>query len=116
MASPTVPLPKYRIAVIPGDGIGPDVITAGLYVLERLANTLGTFTFESTHYDWNSETYKQTGKYIPDGGLEELKKHDAILFGAVGAPGMNTLSVHSFINLCARRGNLKISGGHGWAS
>jgi isocitrate/isopropylmalate dehydrogenase len=110
MSSPSPLLPKYRIAVIPGDGIGPEVIAAGLDVLSRLANVLGTFELESTRYDWNSETYKRTGKYIPDGGLERLKKHDAILFGAVGAPGMN---IHSWLN--PPWGNHKKSGGHAWS-
>ena len=87
--SPTaVPsLPTYRIASIPADGIGPEVIAAGVQVLKQLSETLKTFKFEFKHYDWSSETYKKTGKYIPDGGLAELQKHDAIFFGAVGAPG-----------------------------
>ncbi|KAL1631292.1 hypothetical protein SLS54_000051 [Diplodia seriata] len=78
--------PTYKIASIPADGIGPEVVDAGIEVLNALANTLGTFKLDFTHFDWSSETYKKTGKYIPDGGLDELKKHDAILFGAVGAP------------------------------
>lgn len=77
----------YSIASIPADGIGPEVIDAGITVLQTLAQTLGTFDLNFTHYDWSSDTYKQTGKYIPDGGLDALRKHDAILFGAVGAPG-----------------------------
>jgi isocitrate dehydrogenase len=78
---------SYSIASIPADGIGPEVISAGVEVLNALAETLQTFDLDFTHYDWSSDTYKKTGKYIPDGGLEQLKKHDAILFGAVGAPG-----------------------------
>lgn len=69
------------------DGIGPEVIDAAITVLKTLSETLGSFDIDFTHFDWSSDTYKKTGKYIPDGGLEELKKHDAILFGAVGAPG-----------------------------
>lgn len=80
-------IPSYSIASIPADGIGPEVINAGIAALQSLADTLKTFKLDFTHYDWSSETYKKTGKYIPDGGLEQLKKHDAILFGAVGAPG-----------------------------
>lgn len=83
----TTMAPKnYSIASIPADGIGPEVISAGIQVLNQLASSLGTFTFTFTHYDWSSATYKSTGKYIPDNGLEELKKHNAIFFGAVGAP------------------------------
>ncbi|KAJ4185065.1 hypothetical protein NW767_013023 [Fusarium falciforme] len=76
----------YSIASIPADGIGPEVIEAGIEALNTLADALQTFELNFTHYDWSSDTYKKTGKYIPDGGLEQLKKHDAILFGAVGAP------------------------------
>lgn len=89
MSPSTIPTTKsYSIASIPADGIGPEVIEAGVEVLKALAESLQTFQLDFTHYDWSSETYKQTGKYIPDGGLENLKKHDAILFGAVGAPGV----------------------------
>ncbi|KAJ5787489.1 Tyrosyl-DNA phosphodiesterase [Penicillium paradoxum] len=76
----------YSIASIPADGIGPEVINAGITALNALTDALQTFKLEFKNYDWSSETYKKTGKYIPDGGLEELKKHDAIFFGAVGAP------------------------------
>ncbi|KAL2813114.1 hypothetical protein BJX63DRAFT_231299 [Aspergillus granulosus] len=76
----------YRIATIPADGIGPEVIDAGVEVLQALSDKLQSFKIDFTHLDWSSETFKKTGKYIPDGGLEELKKQDAILFGAVGAP------------------------------
>jgi len=78
----------YKIASIPGDGIGPEVISAGIDVLNTLARTYGTFSFEFTHFNWSSDVYKKTGRYIPEGGLNELKKYDAILFGAVGAPGI----------------------------
>ncbi|KAJ9646427.1 hypothetical protein H2199_002476 [Coniosporium tulheliwenetii] len=78
--------PTYRIASVPADGIGPEVIDAGIQVLQQLAETLKTFKLEFKHFDWSSETYKKTGKYIPDGGLDELRKHDAILFGAVDVP------------------------------
>jgi tartrate dehydrogenase/decarboxylase/D-malate dehydrogenase len=76
-------LKTYRIASIPGDGIGSEVIPAGIEVLERLAEG---FRLEFQCFDWSSKRYLQTGRYIPDGGLEELKKFDAIFFGAVGAP------------------------------
>ena len=69
------------------DGIGPEVVDAGVQVLTKLTQLDGSFQVEFEDFDWSSETYKNTGKYIPDGGLEKLKKHDAILFGAVGAPG-----------------------------
>ena len=75
----------YSIATIPADGIGPEVISAGVTVLQTLSKTLNTFSLDFTNYDWSSETYKRTGKYIPDNGLDSLRQHDAILFGAVGA-------------------------------
>lgn len=84
--------PTYSIACIPADGIGIEVIEAGVEVLKTLAEVSGTFKLEFEDYDWSSETYKKTGKYIPDGGLESLKKHNAILFGAVGAPGKSNQS------------------------
>ena len=76
---------SYRIACIPGDGIGNEVIPAGMEVLKRLCS-VEKFGMEFVSFDWSSERYKKTGAYIPEGGLEELKKFDAIFFGAVGAP------------------------------
>ena len=81
--------PSYSIACMPADGIGPEVVGAAVEVLKVLSEASGSFTFDFEDYDWSSETYKKTGQYIPDGGLERLKKHDAILFGAVGAQGAN---------------------------
>ena len=76
---------SYRIAAIPGDGIGNEVIPAGIEVLQALASKENiSLSFQS--FDWSSARYKKTGAYIPDGGLEELRKFDAIFFGAVGAP------------------------------
>jgi isocitrate/isopropylmalate dehydrogenase len=79
--------PTYRIASIPADGIGPEVIEAGITVLKKFAETLKTFDLKFTNFDWNSDSYRRTGKYMPDDALTTLRKYDAILFGAVGAPG-----------------------------
>jgi tartrate dehydrogenase/decarboxylase/D-malate dehydrogenase len=76
-------LKTYRIASIPGDGIGNEVIPAGIEVLQKAADG---FRLEFEHIDWSSKRYTDTGRYIPEGGLERLKKFDAIFFGAVGAP------------------------------
>ncbi|HEX2199971.1 MAG TPA: tartrate dehydrogenase [Burkholderiales bacterium] len=73
----------YRIASIPGDGIGNEVIPAGIEVLQALQEG---FRMEFESFDWSSERYKKTGAYIPAGGLAKLKAFDAIFFGAVGAP------------------------------
>jgi len=78
-------LKTYRIASSPGDGIGNEVIPAGLEVLSALASQ-EKFSLETTSLDWSSKRYKETGAYIPAGGLEKLKSFDAIFFGAVGAP------------------------------
>jgi tartrate dehydrogenase/decarboxylase / D-malate dehydrogenase len=78
-------LKTYRIASIPGDGIGNEVIPAGIEVIEKLCSLEG-FSAQFTHFDWSSKRYRETGRYIPEGGLEVLRKFDAIFFGAVGAP------------------------------
>jgi tartrate dehydrogenase/decarboxylase / D-malate dehydrogenase len=76
---------RYRIAAIPGDGIGNEVIPAGIEVLEALAAKEG-FALAFEPLDWSSRRYLEAGSYIPEGGLDRLKAFDAIFFGAVGAP------------------------------
>ncbi len=75
----------YRIAVIPGDGTGPEVIREGVKVLKAVAQREG-FQLEFTEYDFGGERYKRTGETLPEGAIEELKKHDAIYLGAIGHP------------------------------
>ncbi|HEV7619772.1 MAG TPA: tartrate dehydrogenase [Burkholderiaceae bacterium] len=75
----------YKIASIPADGIGPEVISAGLEVLSALAARDGGFRLEVEHFPWSSDYYLKHGHYIPEGGLERLKAFDAIYFGAVGS-------------------------------
>jgi tartrate dehydrogenase/decarboxylase/D-malate dehydrogenase len=75
----------HRIAAIPGDGIGPEVIDAGLQVLQALAARDGGFSFEVEHFPWSSDYFLKNGHYIPEGGLDRLKTFDAIFFGAVGS-------------------------------
>jgi tartrate dehydrogenase/decarboxylase/D-malate dehydrogenase len=77
---------RHRIAAIPADGIGPEVISAGLEVLEAVAARDGGFALDVTHYDWGSDRYRRTGALMPADGLEQLKQADAIYFGAVGDP------------------------------
>jgi len=76
----------YKIAAIPADGIGPEVIAAGLQVLEVLVTRDGGFSLDVTGFDWGSARYLREGNFMPEGGIEALKEFDAILFGAVGAP------------------------------
>ena len=78
----------YRIASIPGDGIGIEVIAEGEKVLKALAQKDGSFALDFTPFDWGSERFLKTGAYMPDQPLETLKKFDAIFFGAVGAPNV----------------------------
>jgi tartrate dehydrogenase/decarboxylase/D-malate dehydrogenase len=76
----------HRIAAIPGDGIGSEVIAAGTRVLELCAKRDGGFAFTFDHFDWGSDYYKKHGRMMPDEGLDLIRRHDAIYFGAVGAP------------------------------
>ena len=77
----------HRIAVIPGDGIGKEVVPEGLRVLDAAATRFG-FRLAASHYDWSCETYKATGKMMPEDGLDQLRPHDAVFLGAVGWPGV----------------------------
>ena len=77
---------RYNIAAIPADGIGPEVIDAGLEVLEALERRQGDFELAVTHFDWGSDYYRKTGSMMPEDGLDQLSEHHAIFFGAVGAP------------------------------
>ena len=74
----------YKIAAMGGDGIGPEVISAGVEVLQALGKAEG-FSLSVKDFDWSSDRYLKHGAYIPDGGLDELKTFDAIFFGAVGS-------------------------------
>ncbi|WPZ35095.1 tartrate dehydrogenase [Thalassobaculum sp. OXR-137] len=76
----------YKIAAIPADGIGPEVIAAGLQALEALERRDGSFKLEVEHFDWGSDYYKRHGVMMPEDGRDQLKPFDAIFFGAVGAP------------------------------
>ena len=77
---------SYKIAAIPADGIGPEVIAAGAQVLEAIERREGNLEFQLTSFDWGSDYYKKHGEMMPSDGLEHLKSFDAIYFGAVGAP------------------------------
>src|SRR5215211_7157649 len=79
--------PVFEIAVIPGDGIGVEVIPEGLRVLERLSEESdGGFRFRFESFPWGSQYYRQTGQMMDPDGLERLQRFDAIYFGAVGWP------------------------------
>jgi tartrate dehydrogenase/decarboxylase/D-malate dehydrogenase len=79
-------LTSYRIAVLPGDGIGQEVIAAGTQVLSTLADREPGLDLELKTFDWGSAYYRAHGRMMPDDGLDQLRGFDAIYFGAVGAP------------------------------
>lgn len=79
----------FRLAVIPGDGIGKEVIAAGLQVLDHIAEESGgRFAFEKDTFPWGCEYYLEHGKMMDEDGVEKMKGYDAIYFGAVGFPGV----------------------------
>jgi tartrate dehydrogenase/decarboxylase/D-malate dehydrogenase len=77
---------QYKIAAIPGDGIGTEVIAAGVEALIACAARDGGFQLAFEQFDWGSERYKKTGAFMPANGLDLIRQHDAILFGSAGAP------------------------------
>jgi len=80
-------LKKYKIAVIPGDGIGREVVPEGIRVLEAVARRFDiSWTWQN--FDWSCERYAKTGRMMPEDGLDQLRSFDAIFLGAVGYPGV----------------------------
>jgi len=97
-------LKKYKIAVIAGDGIGPEVIAEGTKVLKKIGELDGSFTFEFDHFPWGCAYYLKNGRMMDDDGMEKLRKYDAIYLGAVGTPGVpDHVSVRDLL-LKIRRG------------
>ena len=78
---------QYRIAVIPGDGIGKEVVPEGIRVLDAVGRKF-RLEFAWDHYPWSCETYAQEGYMMPPDGLETISEHDGIFLGAVGFPGV----------------------------
>lgn len=78
---------NYRIAAIPGDGIGKEVLPVGQRVINTVAASFG-FSVEWTEFDWSCERYHQTGRMMPEDGIEQVKGFDSIYLGAVGYPGV----------------------------
>ncbi|GIN19169.1 MAG TPA: tartrate dehydrogenase [Bacillus bacterium] len=79
---------NLKIAVIPGDGIGPEVITEGIKVLEKAAELDGRIQFEFTQFPWGCEYYLEHGRMMDEDGIDRLRDFDAIFLGAVGYPGV----------------------------
>lgn len=78
---------QYTLSVIPGDGIGNEVVPEGLRVLDAISDRFG-LQFKYRHYDWNCERYKAAGHMMPQDGIQQLSDSDAIILGAVGFPGV----------------------------
>ena len=78
----------WKIAVIPGDGVGPEVLTEGMKILKAIAEKDGSFEIEDVWFPWGCEYYLETGRMMAEDGMEQLKQFDAIYLGAVGAPGV----------------------------
>ena len=76
----------YKIAVIPGDGIGKEVVDEGIKVLKKIASLDKTFNFQFDYFPWGCEYYLKNNKMMDEDGLEKLKQYDAIYLGAVGYP------------------------------
>jgi 3-isopropylmalate dehydrogenase len=93
----------YKIAVIPGDGTGPEVVREGLKVLEAASQKCG-FKYETVHYDWGGDRYLATGEVLPPNAIEELSKFDAIYLGAIGHPDVKPGILEKGILLTIRFG------------
>jgi 3-isopropylmalate dehydrogenase len=91
----------YRIAVIPGDGTGPEVVAEGLKCLQAVSEKVG-FTYELAHFDFGGERYKRTGETLPDSAVDELRTFDAIYLGAIGHPDVKPGILEKGILLRAR--------------
>lgn len=76
----------YKVAAIPGDGIGTEVVAAGVEVLNALADREGGFSLQVDHFDWGGEYFKKHGRMMPEDGRDQIRDHDAILFGSAGHP------------------------------
>jgi tartrate dehydrogenase/decarboxylase/D-malate dehydrogenase len=86
----------YKIAIIPGDGIGPEIVPAGIKVLDAAAEKFG-FELQYQQFPYGAGYYKQMGKFMPDDALDILRVFDAIYFGAVGLPDVDdTLPANLF--------------------
>ncbi|MEM6522621.1 MAG: isocitrate/isopropylmalate family dehydrogenase [Bacteroidota bacterium] len=95
----------YKIAVVPGDGIGNEIVPASLKVLERVSEKY-KFEVETTTFDWGAGHYLEHGTFMPENGLEKLARYDAVYFGSVGLPQVDdtlpakdyTFKVRTFFN------------------
>src|SRR4051794_26624920 len=92
----------YRIAAMGGDGIGPEVVDAAVQALKVCAERDGGFRLDFQDFDWGSDYYKKHGVMMPEDGADQLRKFDAILFGAVGAPDIPDHRPHHALGAAPR--------------
>lgn len=88
----------HKIASIPGDGIGVEVIEETIKVLRTIEALSNSFILDIDTLDWSSKRYMEQGEYIPTDGWQRIKKSDAILFGAVGSPGLCSIKKGEVLN------------------
>jgi len=93
----------YKIAVLGGDGTGPEVVKEGLKVLEAASHKIG-FKYETVEYDWGGDRYLRTGEVLPPSACDEMKKYDAIYLGAIGHPDVKPGILEKGILLALRFG------------
>ena len=94
----------HKLAYVPGDGVGPEVLEEAMKVLDALAARDGELSFRHSHFPWGSGYYRETGRMMPEDGLDQLRSHDAILFGAVGDPDIPDHITLNGLILPIRRG------------
>ena len=95
---------SYDVALVPGDGVGPEVLEEAGKVLDAVASLDVALHFQYSRFPWGSGFYRETGRMMPEEGLERLRPHDAILFGAVGAPDIPDHITLNGLILPIRRG------------
>src|SRR5215212_4976114 len=97
-------MPAFRIAVIGGDGIGPEVIDQAIQVIDAALRLESGAALEWNHLPWSSDFYKQTGTMMPADGWEVLRKHDAVFLGAIGSPDVpDHITLHGLLLPMRRR-------------
>src|ERR671935_1935112 len=99
-----------RIAVIGGDGIGPEVIDQAVRVADAAASRHDRARLEWNRLPWSSAFYKKTGRMLPEDGWEQLKRHDAILLGAIGSPDVpDAVTLHGLLLPLRRKFDLYVN-------
>ena len=100
---------RYRIAVVPGDGIGQEIVPAGLKVLEAAASRNG-FALDTETFPWGAGYYIERGEFMPEDGLDRLRAFDAIYFGAVGRWGSTVNQPGAYYNTLQEQATKEIPG------